>query len=240
MAGLILGIMSNAGSGKDTAADFLVERHGFTKMSLADEMKRICKRVYDFSDEQLWGPSHMRNAVDPRYITGYKCQYTGGAIHICAENPDCWVGLSPRIALQLLGTEWGRRCYVNTWVDITLRDAKRVLNSQNWQNETYRYRQTMGVYAIPIAVGPVPKVQGVVIPDVRFRNEMEAIRAAGGKVIRLVREGITAGAVGVKNHASEMEQGSISDSDLDMVLMVEEGLDNFRAQVDAVVPRLLK
>lgn len=234
--GLILGIMANAGAGKDTAADHLVAKHGFVKMSLADEMKRICRKVYDFSNDQLWGPSHMRNEPDRRYPRSLECQYKGKQapkhIHICAEDADCYEYLSPRIALQTLGTEFGRFCYENTWIESTLRDAQKVL-SGDWT-----YTQSGGVYYPQNKPSALPT--GVVIPDVRFRNEMEAIQKAGGKVVRLVRGGIQAGSVGIKGHASEMEQGSIPDSDLDAVIMVPEGIPAFQAQIDAVLPRLVQ
>lgn len=67
---MIIGITGQppAGSGKDTVADFLVEEYGFAKVAMADPMKRICKEVFDFSDEQLWGPSENRNKGDLRYF----------------------------------------------------------------------------------------------------------------------------------------------------------------------------
>ena len=61
---MIVGITGLAGSGKDTAADFLVKNHGFVKVALADVLKRACKEFFAFTDEQLWGPSEKRNAID--------------------------------------------------------------------------------------------------------------------------------------------------------------------------------
>lgn len=218
---MILGISANAGSGKDTAADYLVKHYNFVKMSLADEMKRICKRVYNFSDEQLWGPSEMRNKPDERYPR---------VIKVSEEmvSPDESVAsyrrefLSPRVALQTLGTEWGRACYENTWVDATIRDAKRVLEGRA------DYSKSAGIFATTSDWAPT----GVVIPDCRFRNEIDAIHKAGGKMVRLRRNGIQVGNVGIKGHASEMEQATIPDSDFDYVIEVEEGLENFYAQLD--------
>lgn len=63
----IIGISGKAGSGKDTVAEYLVDHHGFVRMALADEMKRFAKRVFLFTDEQLWGPSESRNGVDARF-----------------------------------------------------------------------------------------------------------------------------------------------------------------------------
>ncbi len=224
---MLIGLSGNAGTGKDTAADYLVKKLGYTKISLADEMKRICKRVYDFSDDQLWGPSESRNRPDKRYL---RRRYT-------ADGKE-WLGefgvevfseyLSPRIALQILGTEFGRNCYINTWVDYTLRVVEDVLNG------FCSYTQIGGLFWDG---SPCPA--GVVIPDVRFKNEIDAIKAAGGKVIRLKRKTeADALTVGVKNHASAAEQQGISDEEFDYVLEVPEGFDNYHVAIDAMMATL--
>lgn len=81
---------------------------------------------------------------------------------------------SPRHVMQTLGTEWGRmNIHPHFWVDTELDH-------------------------IQSAVGDVP----VVFSDVRFENEVEAIRRKGGVVIYLERN-----AVGLRditgNHVSE-------------------------------------
>jgi len=68
----ILGICGRAGSGKDTAADFMVSYGQAKKLALADPMKRLAASVYEFTDNQLWGPSNARNAADQRYM-GFGC-----------------------------------------------------------------------------------------------------------------------------------------------------------------------
>lgn len=48
-------------------------------------------------------------------------------------------------------------------------------------------------------------VQNIVTDDVRFINEAEAVRGAGGKIIRIVRTDVST----AMDHASEKEQGLI-------------------------------
>ncbi len=164
---MILGITGLAGAGKDTAADILVREFNAAKISLADPMKRFCQEVFDFSDEQLWGPSDCRNAKDLRYPK---------------VGPDNSY-LTPRYALQTLGTQWGRACYENVWIDYAIRTAQERL-ADEWPY--------------------------VVIPDVRFANELAAIKAAGGRVFRIERQG--AGLTGeAAQHVSETEQNSFAD-----------------------------
>lgn len=69
---------------------------------------------------------------------------------------------TPRLAMQLMGTEAGREVFhQNLWVDVV---ERRIKHKQEWEFE-----------------------DNFVIPDVRFPNEIEAIRKWGGVVVRVVR-----------------------------------------------------
>lgn len=70
------------------------------------------------------------------------------------------LGVTPRKLMQELGTAWGRKAIRDTfWIDIALTRAQGFMDA--------------GI--------------SVVIDDVRFPNEMEAILAAGGVCYRVVR-----------------------------------------------------
>lgn len=190
---MIIGVLGPAGSGKDTVSDFLVSKYGFTKIALADPLKRICREVYGFTDEQLWGPSECRNQPDLRYPTGRGF-------------------LSPRVALQTLGTEWGRAMFENTWMEYGLRMAEGILLQGG------RYSQKKGLYD-PGFIERLfsKKPRGVVFSDIRFKNEVDAIRRRhSGFVVRIKRSGLAQ--VGVAGHASEEEQKSLKDTDFDYVI----------------------
>lgn len=212
---MIVGIMGPSGAGKDTLADRLVDKFNFLKLSFADPLKRVCKEIYDFSDTQLWGPSEERNKPDLRYAIPGKGH------------------LSPRVALQMLGTEWGRACYPNTWVDYALRMADRVLH------EDCVYTQKDGLQQAGFRRLLMKRPTGIVIPDVRFKNELERIHSKGGTVIRLRRNGAD-GDVGIKGHASEEEQKSIKDHEVDFVLQVPEGFNNYYAEIDLLMQKIPK
>ena len=210
---MIIGITGKAGAGKDTAADVLVERFNFVKVALADPLKRICKDVFDFSDEQLWGPSEKRNEPDQRYL-----HTTIYAPHMLQpeelqDNPKGVLPqyLTPRYALQQLGTEWGRDCYDNIWVDYAMRIAKKLMTGE----ASYSVKGGLDYTFSEHTGRPV----GVVIPDVRFKNEADAIRRAGGKIWRIIRPGAGLGGDAGK-HASETEQDGIEAD-----LTIRNGLD---------------
>jgi len=219
---MIIGLCGQAGAGKDTVADFLVKNHSFVKVALADVLKRAAKEFFDFSDTQLWGPSEERNKPDERYrrephyhlIIDQKAVHMAdyGALRTCGRcgkqgppphGPDgeCFYYLTPRHALQQLGTEFGRACYSDVWVNYALRVAAEVLKNQR----SYSARHGVGQGATGYQA---KRAEGVVISDVRFLNEVDAIRAAGGHVWKTERPG--SGLTGVAaQHASEQEQNSI-------------------------------
>ncbi len=245
-----------AGAGKDAVADILMFERSGVKVALADPLKRIVRDVYEFSFEQLWGPSELRNAPDFRYPNGaaaYRDAYEvemrlvrEGIAHLDETNKRAQLALSyarlgwltPRFALQQLGTEWGRRCYANTWIDLCLRTANTLLTSTC----VYTYTPDKGLER---ADWSTLKPTVVAIPDVRFFNEHKAIKAQGGKVIRVKRKyvGVFDDAVGT-DHQSEKEVTSIGDNDFDYVIENYSTLDvlklNTLRMFDALTGRIMK
>lgn len=215
----IIAISGLAGAGKDTAADVLVQCHGFVRVALADPLKRIARDVFAFSDQQMWGPSASRNAPDARYprtTMAREWMQTqlefGRAVdandieqRFGYETPEHF--LTPRHALQTLGSEWGRDCYEQIWLEIGLRTAHRLLASDG-----FSYTPKRGIFS-----SDARRPDGVVIPDIRFANELDAVRRVGGFVIRIVRPnaGLKAAAA---MHRSEAEQAAIPDESFDGVL----------------------
>lgn len=244
----LLGISGLAGSGKDTFASFF-QPFNAANVALADPLKRIARDVYDFSDQQLWGPSEERNKPDPRYprrhtwhpineVEGFVCACCGQKRRISESHEGsspCY--LTPRYALQLLGTDWGRQCYPNTWVDKCIRMASTLLYGkptrmhyvyalnydgprEAYMGTTYPlYSAQEGAYDFQDR-SEAGRIKLVTVSDVRFQNEIDAIQKAGGKVVRVKRPGAgLGGAAG--QHPSEAEQLSIPDSAFDFV--VENG-----------------
>lgn len=363
---MIIGLCGLAGSGKDTVADSLVLGHGYVKLAFADLMKRFCKEVFDFTDEQLWGTSERRNEPDERFFRGDRrhtypnaprgsvwiplsnqkgfalidvddhenvnkhswsllpkegrntdyakgpggiklhqflmgeapeghvidhvngdgldnrrknlrfcshtenrtnqskrrdgtCAFKGvgptpsgkwrafikieeGQKHLgtfetakqaalaydeaarkhfgAFARTNAEMFLTPRYALQTLGTEFGRDCYPNVWVDYAIRKAKELDGA-----EGVHYDAKTGIFRCAR-----PRIEGVAISDVRFWNELEAIKKAGGKVIRIKRAGAgLGGANGL--HPSEVEQASIADACFDAIVQNDGGLDELHDKV---------
>jgi hypothetical protein len=102
------------------------------------------------------------------------------------------LGVTSRHLMQTLGTEWGRQCiHPNVWTDAWVR-----------------------------RVADIPTDMCVVADDVRFPNEIEAVRSVGGMIWRIDRPGITI-APEVLNHLSE---GGLHDVEPDVVI-ANDGTD---------------
>jgi hypothetical protein len=140
--------------------------------------------------------------------------------------------ISARVALQLLGTEYGRYFKHSIWVDYLYKIVVPGIREHG-----FAYDQTRGLVQ---KVDPVVResVNGVIVPDHRFLNELELSQEYGGYVIKLVRlsqkdKANKAEEDGIKGHASEAEQRSIPDDKYDLVLELNDGAEN-------VYPRLEK
>ena len=141
---MIVGLVGFIGAGKGTVADLLVERHNFFKESFANSVKDSCAAVFGWDRAMLEGDTPESRAW--------------------REQPDKWWSdkfgkeFSPRLALQLMGTEAGRDVFhPDLWVHTVLRRCEQA------------------------------PYNNYVIADVRFPNEINAIKDSGGVVIRVRR-----------------------------------------------------
>lgn len=215
MKKIIVAFCGFAGSGKDTACDYLDNYYGYERTSFAAPLKEMVKIAFGFSDDQLYGPSSKREEEDLRYPfsgtclrCGRQCQMAFVAKH---GNSPYWCKacdahypafINARIALQTLGTEWGRRLHDDIW-------AKAALNKI--------MASDMRCWCIS---------------DLRFVNELDAVKAVGGYVVRLMR------GERKSSHASEAELDSIPLTHFDKVIenhgTLEELYSTLRDYVESI------
>lgn len=139
---MILGIVGFLGSGKGTVGDILAADYSFKKLAFADPLKDAVSSIFGWRRALLEGDTQesreFRETVDPFWSARLGKEIT------------------PRKALQLMGTEAGRNVFgEDIWV------ASLVSRAQVHHN--------------------------VVVTDVRFRNEIAALREEGGKIVRVKR-----------------------------------------------------
>lgn len=141
---LVVGFVGFISSGKDTAADYLVNYHQFRRDSFANALKDAVSAVFGWDRVLLEGRTaesrEWREKVD-----------TWWADRLSMPN------LTPRWVLQHWGTEVCRQGFHD---DIWIASLEhRILKTRD----------------------------NIVITDVRFPNEITAIRNAGGIVVRIKR-----------------------------------------------------
>lgn len=88
---MIIGITGNKGSGKTEVANYLSKTKFFNRLAFAKPIKDIAKVMFLFTDEQIY-TRKGKETVDERW------------------------GLTPREALQRVGTEIGRGFSKDIWV----------------------------------------------------------------------------------------------------------------------------
>jgi len=220
---MLIGLVGKAGSGKGEVTKFMIEQ-GYAAIALADPMKQFAQDVMGWSDEQLWGASELRSTPDSRsnVSTCLNCDWFGQLddcltrdgeppefsrdtpyCPACHEPSVTTAPLSPRIFLQLIGTNYGRAIYPDIWVDLALQRAGLILADV----------VTPIPFAKSIKYGGIHHlIPGVVISDVRFINEAKAIKVNGGELVHVVRPNTDKVSTGIANHASEVEQERIPDS----------------------------
>ena len=90
---IVIGLLGRAGSGKSSAAKYLAEKIHAQRHSFARPVKDLAKRVFQFSDEQVYGTQAQKETIDPRY------------------------GISPREALIRIGDGARHAIGPSVWID---------------------------------------------------------------------------------------------------------------------------
>lgn len=166
----IISVSGKKASGKDTLANVLVKKHGFTKISLADPLREMCCKVFDVPMEWFLDrdkkdsemPSkieldykHLDNIVD--YVE-LKWGFT--VTNEMRAQMDLSYGVeleTPRDILKFVGTELLRKhLRDDLWIVLALTRIKEI-------------------------------GQRVVVADVRFDNERTVFSRAGGTLLLIKR-----------------------------------------------------
>lgn len=143
---MIVGLLGFIGSGKGTAGEILASQ-GFIPISFASSLKDIAAEMFGWERELLEGNTEFsrqfREQPDKFWSQEFGKEFT------------------PRLALQLMGTEVGRNVFHPDFWVIKAKQQMHVLMSKGFEN--------------------------FVITDVRFSNEMKMIQHEGGILIEIQR-----------------------------------------------------
>lgn len=94
---MIIGVVGFIGSGKDTLGKILINNHGFEKISFSDTLKTAISAIFGWDRVLLEGETEesrkFRETPDPYWSEKFNYNFT------------------PRKALQIMGTEAGRKVF---------------------------------------------------------------------------------------------------------------------------------
>lgn len=167
---MLIGLSGKAGHGKDSVADILVEHFGAIKFSMSDALYKEVAENFCVDEELL----KDRLTKDKRLAALTRSSSISKEFDdlLCLRGFGWNEWLSPRVVLQLWGTEYRRNNYgENYWVnraDVALKFAMErvVLDFLNGKRNE-----------VPIFVNT----------SIRFHNEVDWIRRNGGELWRVVR-----------------------------------------------------
>jgi hypothetical protein len=195
---MIVGIGGEKKAGKSTAAECLVNKHGFTELSFAHPLKKMCAEVFDISSTYFTDPElkdqpfaypltitedHISAIVN--LIGATEDSITLQQIYALAKVGPGKVVESPRKLLQFIGTDLIRECISQDfWVKALKHDIGQLVN--------------------------------VVIPDVRFASERAFLRSIGATLALIDRPGHHSS----DSHSSENSLGDKSEYD---VIVINDG-----------------
>lgn len=179
---IVLGLAGKAGSGKDSVADYLVERYGFIKFSFSDALYREVAAAFGLAGEEVLRNRDTKEI--PYYrLNGIYCtdpEFRAILVtHVGNETYTC----SPRQVLQWWGTQYRRKQDPDYWI----------IQAARWLDSVR--------YATPY---PELSPQYFVNTSVRFENERRFIEGGddmrwGGNIWHLRRDA----AAPVAAHKSE-------------------------------------
>jgi hypothetical protein len=133
-------------------------------------------------------------------------------------------GVSARRFLQVMGTEAGRGLSPTIWIDLFRATFAQI------QSLSGAYERTLGF--VPSAAAP--PIQLVLVTDVRFANEAEALPKLGGRVLLIQRPGIDTG----DPHESERWAREDAPRTVDWQIPNDGTLRDLETQMQRVVFRL--
>lgn len=202
----ILALAGKAGVGKDTMAEVLVKKHGYTRISLADPLRDLCSRVFRMDRNMFLDHDKKDKEIDMVMLDyhhidqireivqnewGYPISYD------MRENMEEYYDEefeTPRDILRCIGTKLLRNCIDrNIWIQLAMSKIQ--------------------------STGPK-----VVITDCRFENEREAFAKCGALLILIKRN---------DDGCSENHEHDLGDEyDYDVVFTNDGTLTEFQSNID--------
>lgn len=186
----IIGLAGKAGAGKDSVANFLVESERFTKIAFAAPLKELCCNVFDVEPE-YFDDRKLKEGELPCYIT-----LTHSHIEKIEDALRKWGFDVDYIAqhnfIDFVGTEFKKPRQILQTIGDMLRNNIRE-----------------DIFIVMLFSRIKELSSNVVVSDVRFKNERDALKKAGAKLVLVKRQELDS----KDKHKSENDLGEEKEYD---------------------------
>ena len=214
---MIIGICGKKQCGKSSMAGFIKQQlpdRKVKEISFAKPLKDFINEVLNIPKNHLYGSNEQKNYP---LCTWGEVFEGPGLVAYKKRDRDL---LSAREIMQVVGTDVMRHGHLN-YVNNNLEKEIRLFLQKKFGAGVMPYQDLWIDLAImDIKVAKTRKEADVfIVSDVRFHNEVKAIKAAGGKLVRLYRDTDCEESI---PHPSEMEMEEMKNKDFDFVLVEYE------------------
>ena len=168
---IIFPISGQKRAGKDTIADYIKGQVMASRVSFADPVRDVCRAYFGWTEEWLLG-KHK-------------------------EDVDPYWGISPRQAMQYLGTEVGRVGIAENYPEF-----KSVTGDSIWIKSA---KKNIRVKSSKEYISNYGKIRAFIIPDMRFLNEYDAMKEMENEGYKVITIGVRRDGLPSDSHASETE-----------------------------------
>lgn len=239
----IIGLTGLKRSGKDATAQCLVDEHGYARVAFADPVKRILADLdpYVCLPPEVHSVSQMYmeiGTLERRIVTAFRQ-------HAVAAMPNSHVTMAIRRldpllagamrlsdALEDAGGDWDRLKEgsedASQQVVTEIRRLQQMLGTEVARN---MISQTIWVdTAMQLVKQLRQSGTPVVISDIRFDNEAQAVRVAGGVVVEIYRPSLEDRAT--DGHASEH---GVASELIDHTIVNDGTLEDLHQEVDQLI-----
>lgn len=209
---MIIALGGRRFSGKDTAAEGLIDRHRFVRVGLADKLKDICAKVFeiyrpdmdnpDLKERQFSRPiiirsSHIHDLLDQLETDGFFITETIWR-GICNDFMGKKL-FSIRECLQVVGSDICRSYVAD---DIWLQYVKKIFEKED---------------------------RDIVVTDARYKNERDYLRSMGAILVLVKRKMADNTVQATDLHISENQLGD--DEDYDVVINNNSSITELQSSI---------
>ena len=217
---LIIGLTGHAKSGKDTLAEaiwshvaksnmFNSKPTDMHKLAFADGIREIGE-IFGFTKEQLTNQDLKETFVHP-----------------------VW-NITPRVFMQRVGSEMFRNHLdKDCWVKLLMQKIDRIVSWNHVPESEFQ----LGLADCKDDEPRTYVRHCILVTDVRFPNEAQAIKDAGGFIVRVTRPGNAEGQEEWKKHESE---AFIDTMDVDLEIINTKTLEEFKESAPKAVAEMIK